>query len=955
MSQREILKLLPAFEEKFLSFPITQFGRQWTRVNRQKEIVRDASGKPYTVFFDERKNLKLFKRKHLEEHFSAIPTYGEAWDRGLKKRVPCVWGSYGLSLRFNQGIVKFLCWDADNEYYMDLLHQKLIPWLDEHETSHILEYSGYAQDRAHLWVPTTGVNVRLTNQLFDQIRRDCEVEVKEWFDEQYPYAGRETSLIRIPFGLHTKHMDVFLGEYKGAPFRDTVEGLEAFIEAPLLTEEKILSFITVPEKERKEYKAPEKLLIHDAFELTPSITLPEVPGKLSSKCLAIHRLIDQVVHENKLLNKRGGFAHNTGLALCKVFELQDHRNGGEEGKESFRDLIETYRDRTAESHNWDYYWGEQGAPVPWNCDTMDKTFDNCEGCPYRDRIRNPIQLLDAEEIKKEKIGEVQLRSLDEIRAEVFPEAEKLIYKCITEERTMDLLIESPPESGKSHWADVLAARLSKEGKKVAIACNSINVALEHKKRVESNGARAFVMASWESIFEKEELSRGIICPHDQAIRDCRSVGVDSHYYKKKYCKECPFFNECAFPQQYTQVQEDRYQIVIIQHAHFACEETIRQLFKKHFDVLIVDENFNDFLINQLKPTSKELEILKEFGDRFDWVAPLLLWLNEGGKPQTKIDPSRSHLTPIHKRFTEEKEPYRLPDFLRCYRNGDYYDLTVGLMKFIPVPECHIRIILDATASLDELEIILNNPHIKSVGGGLLVDPKYYHPENETYQILDGKASKAEMLTRERLYEYLEYIGDLMMDRYSDLTALITVFKEAEQDTWDWLIRNYPSIVPRIAVNHMAIGTNEWAKYNVQFILASVYQSPKMYKVEAYKIKFIKSYWLRLEGEPPIRNPYPGDLPDDIGDKKISTYSPVERDHMDGRYSYSQFSYKHPKEEHWEYLVFQRLLSKFEQAIRIRFQEKGKKTIVYVFNNQPMKGRVITQNLVQDEILAQYQE
>lgn len=957
MSQAKILKLLPAFEEKYLAPVVSRFGRQWTRTNKDKSLWRHPeTGKTVTEFYDERNRFQLLKRVHLEEHFSAKPTYDKLFISRLKREVPVVWGSYGIALRFTAPSehVKAICWDADTPYFMDLLHKYVIPWCDERKVPHVLEYSGYDSDKAHLWVPTAGVPLRITNQLFDQIYRDSGIEdKKEWFDEQYPYGARENSLIRLPFGLHGKHMDVFLGEYCGVPFESVEEGLSRMIEAPSITEEQILSFITeAPERDRRIYQAPERLVIQDAYELEPPISLPEVPRRLSEKCIAINRLIDQVAKE-KGIEKRGGLPHNTGLLLSRIFEKHDQVHGGEEGHEAFLELISDYRSRSADDHNWDYYWGKDNNPMPWNCETMERIFDNCEGCPYRDRIRNPIQLYKAESILKEKVGETKLGSLDEIRAAVFPEVEKLIRGAIDNHRTLDLLIDSAPETGKSSFSDVLAAQLSREGKKVAIACYSVDVALEHQERIEKAGAKAFIMASFESLIEKF----GLVCPNEQPIKDCRAVGIPSTYYKKKYCSDCPFYDKCPFPRQYKQVQEDKYPIVIIQHAHFACEETIRQLFKKHFDILIVDENFTDFLIDQMVPTKKELEILGEFKEKYDWVGALLQWIGEGGAPPVKIDPKRQHLTPIHKRFSEEKEPYRLPDFLRSYRNGDYYDLDVGLMKFIPIPDCNIRVILDATASMEELEIILNNDNIKSVGGEWIADPRAYHPDNTVYQILDGRASKSQMLKHEVMYEYLELIGDKMMNEYKDMTALITVFKEAEQDAWDWLIRNYPSIIPRIAVNHMAVGTNAWASFNVQFLLASVYTGAKQLKEAVYRLKFIINYWRLLEGKRPLPNPYPGDLSDDIGDRKVHKYIPVERDHTDGRYAYPQFTYRIPKEEEYylEYLVFKRLLSKATQAIRVRLKERGKRTDVWVFNNQPLINKVVHRNFTEEEVLSQYRE
>ncbi len=1316
MIKSNILKLLPAFEERFLSTYVSKWGRQWAMVDSKKQIVRKADGKPIVMFDDARRKGKLFKRHHLEEHFGAKPSYGEMWYEPFKKKVPCVFGSYGMALRLTDGLVKGLCWDADDERTMDLLHTKLAPWLDDKEIDYVLEYSGYEFNRAHLWTATEGVDIRYTNLLFEQIQRDCGVpNIKEWFDEQYPYGKRQDSLIRLPYGLHTKHMDVFLGEYKGKPFESVEEGLEAIsIKMGLLTQEKLESLLTEAPREKKVYVEPPKLILSDTFEMAPPMTLPEVPRRLSSKCLAIHKLIDEVINENKLINKRGGLSHNAGLCLSGIFQKQDDLYGGEEGRLAFQSLIESNRDRSAGDHNWDYYWGKKSGQV-WRCETMDQTFGNCEGCIYKDRIRNPIQLLKAESLVKHKVGQVRVASLDEIRAEVFPQMEEMVYGALNNGKVLDLVVESVQESGKcfrkgtqvlrfdgtlanvedikvgdqvmgpdskprnvlslgrgnetmyeispargegfvcneshiltlmsnrgkdqgqvynmtvpeflkqhervkrklkyyrspqinfkpipsiefeldpytlgawlgdgtsnrfmittvdtemaismrdafaergyklncnantvsrainlyprikkeekgdrgnyfhralnklnlihnkhiphkyktasekdrlellaglidtdghispnkkgaidfiskskqlaedfafvarslgyyatvkpshkycfhkgtkregdywrvfmtgdlwripyrllrkkppmrgnigsvlmsgftikelppedyygfsvdgdhlfllgdftvvhnSHAADALAAKLASEGKRVAIACNSINVALEHKERVEKAGARAFIMASFESIFDRDELSNGLVCPNEQAIKDCRGLGVPSSYYKKKYCKSCPFNDECAFPNQYTQVQEDKYKVVIIQHAHFACEETIRQLFKKHFDVLIIDENFNDFLINQLIPSQKEIDLLQEFEDRYDWVYPLVKWMVRGGKPPQHIEPLKNDLAPIRTRFNEEKEPYRLPDFLRCYRAGDWFDTEIGIMKFIPIPECQVRIVLDATATMKELKILLNNPNLKSIGGGVVAAPKAYHKDNEVIQILNGSASKTAMVGKEKLYEWLEYIGDTMMaPGNEDKTCLITTFKEyidpitreksyPEQDAIDWLDRNYPSIIPRIAINRMSAGTNKWAHFNYQFILANVYINPKTMRHEVYKLKFIENYWRQYNGDPKIRNPYPGTIPDNVGESEHMVYVPYQYIDEEGNiWQCPQYKYKRPVGDFYESCVWERICQNLQQSERIRQSKIGKLTKTFIGDRVPLKSRVVTRIAEEDEFLAQYRE
>jgi len=959
LSQLDIIKLLPVFEEKFLVPLVTVWGRQWTWIDKDKNPVRKKNGKACTEFTNEKQNLLLLKRHHLEEHFSGRPKYGLHFDVNLKKQIPVVWGSYGICLNLvnpetgAQGFVKALCYDADTPELMDLLHHHVIPWLKARDIDYFLEYSGYDGARGHLWVLTEGLDIRFTNQLFEQIMRDSEKTQKEWFQEQYPYGPKKGNLIRLPFGFHGKHMDVFFGEYKGEVLTNVESSLEALCSMAPLTQEKLLTFMTVaPKKERRVYQAPETLILKDNFSLPVDNSLPEVPRRLSSKCLAIHRLVEEVKNENKLLNDSSGLGHRVGLMLSGAYQRHDAIHGGDEGRMSFQSLVQENKESDPDGHNWDYYW-DQGSGSVWQCETMEQSFGRCDGCPYKDRIKNPMQLYKTEELVRRPIGQVEVLSLPEIRAKIFPEAEAIIRERMRQDRTLTISIEATPEAGKSHWADALAAQLAREGKKVAIACNSIKVALEHKERTEDAGANAFIMGSYESLME--HFADGIICPYEQPIKDCRALGVPSYHYKKKYCSECPFMEKCPFPKQYTQVQEDRYPVVIIQHAHFACEETIRQLFtKKQFDVLIIDEDFQDFLIHQLIPSEKEIELLKGFEETVDWMSSLVDWLVKGGKPEAKIEPSKADLAPIHKKFSEEREPYRLPDFLRCYRNNEWYDRDIGIMKFIPIPECQIRILLNATASEEELKIVLNEPNLVSVGANIVADPLAYNNKNEVHKVLDGSASKTQLLKKEVLYEYLEFIGDKMMNEYKDLTALITVFKEAEQDSYEWLIRNYPEIIPRIAINHMAVGTNQWAHFNVQFLLACPHLSGKHYKEQVYRLKFIYNFWRKMNWEETIPNPYPADIDSNIG--VHMEWAPTWVINLEGvKEEFPQFNYRYP-DDYWEYLVWQRITAaKARQALRIRYKEPGKLTIYWILEGGPIPSIAISHVHTTEELLSQYRE
>lgn len=943
-----IIKMLPAWKEAFMVYPVIKWGRQWA-----PEKGKLPAGR--VQFEDRRAQGESLKDKDLIEHFRADPAFSKKFlpRSSGGGQIDVIWGAFGMSLRQSQGIVKYMAWDCDKVEDVQLWHDKVKPQLLNWEVDYIEEYSGEDNNKAHFWIRLDAMEIKYSTALFNQIRDNSGVEDKDWFNEQYPYGARTNALFRIPFGKYLKTMEVKLGNLNGVDFESAEEGMEVFSHTcKPLTEEKLLTLLNATPRERKQYVAPEVVFLEGRHDLMVPEGLPDFPKKLASQCQAIN----YAIKNPQLLNDKTGLGHDMGLYLSSLCRANDQMNNSNEGLEWFEKFVDKGRESDPSGHNWKYYWDSRKGTRIASCETWSNLLGKCEGCPFKTKIKGPRQLYTAEELNKVKVGEIRTGSLEEIRAEIFPQVRTLIDNLVKTEQSAVVLLESATNTGKSYLADQVAVGLAKQNKSVVIACNSTKVALEHKDRIEwldtetklqPTGVKAFFMGSYEAIFE--HFSNDIVCPNTEAILDCRKLGIDSSYYKTKYCKTCPFLEDCNYPAQYTNVQDAKHRVVIIQHAHFGSNEVVKNLFRKHFDVMIVDEDFTDQLTTQLIPTAKEIEILDAFKEAVNWVPELLNWMGDGGYPSSMIKPSREHLKPIMEAFRKELQPYRLDQFLRQYNNGEYLHPSTGVMKFNPLPNVPITILTDATPTIEELSIMLNTKNIIRIGKGIVCDPKAYHPDNKVCQILDGRTSKAEMIKNEKLYEYLEYIGDKMMNDHPDDTALITVFKEAEQDTWDWLIRNYPTIVPRICVNHMAVGTNEFAKYNIQFVLAGPYLNTRMFKEAVYKLKFAMNYWRRLEDKPPINNPYPSEVgPLSKGDGYYT--EPVRRNHRDGIYIYPQYQVVTPDPESYDYLVWSKMQGKKAQAVRIR-QKLGKKSITYIFDNGPMDNFLIDEVFCENDVLG----
>ena len=933
-----ILKYLPAFKKKFILSSTTKYGQQWLAVDKHKEPLSNWKAQ----YDDQRRKGIPITKEVLINHFNAQPKYSK---KILSQNmgggvVDAVWGMWGVCLNFD-GFVSPIIIDADSDELIDLFEEKLRPQLIKHDIDYIEEYRGVDDERRHYILFADDLETKWTNALLTQFRLDAGVDKKDWFPEIYPYMDRDQALCSMPFGLYLKTMSVKWGRFGKNEITNLEEGMQSIIDCKPVTLDKLQSLLrATPKEEKKIYKILEKVIIKPTSDLPVPLDVPEYIAEVGKRCQAINRLLHNIQDPNAVED------HEVGLGLAAMATLNDNIHKDQEGKDWMGTLPLGVN---SPEQNLLYYYPKRGGTP--TCATWERLLNACEGCPFKGHITTPKQLYKAETIEREKIGEIRIASKEEIRAEVFPQVDKLIDNALDSNQRVDILLESVQDSGKSYYVDQLAVRLSREGKKVCISCNSTDVALEHKNRIEFNqdgsptGAKAFIMASYNAIFEK--FSNGITCPKSEEIQDLISLGVDSSYFKERYCKKCPYYDTCNYPKQYSQVQEEKYDIVIIQHAHMACTEVIRQLFAKEFDILIIDETFIDQITTQLKPTEAELELFEDIPEPSNWIKHLRKWLKGGNYPGPKLKPSRDDLKPLLALHKAKGIPYRVDQFIRLYNDDEWLDEAVGVMKFVPLPEPTVRLLTDATPSIEELRIVLDNPDIIRVGGGIVIDPSCYHERSKNYQILDSKASKQQMLKNEKLYEYLEWIGDLMRGKYKDLTALITVHMEAEQDAWDWLIRNYPETISRIQINHMSVGSNEWAKFNVQFILASPYIDYKTVREQVYKLKFIKNYFLRMKELPTEPNRYPGFLTSNSKPEK-PLWKPVRRNHRDGIYNYPQFVYAVPCDKD-EQLVSRRLIGKTQQAGRIR-HGAGKVNIIYFLDSSPMDGMLIDEVFTEAEIL-----
>jgi len=921
MDKAKFLQLLPAFKEKFLykqaEFSIQRFTKQ-------------------TNSLDYHKQKRYLKDQDLFLHFTQKPYENDYF-------ISC---SYAIFGRFQDDLVKWVAFDADSPEDSDVVINKLIPYFEKKGIDYLLEES--RDKRYHLWILCKDINHQLMADYLEQIFD----EVGGRTEEVYPFFGREKACIRIPGGFHFKSKQAHDLIYKNKASSSPEFILESFIKAEPITEDFIKANLKakptiISNTPRKVYKPFSYL---DRCLPQPMEDLPPTINKMASNCQAINKLIRGVVNEEQLIEKQGIVYHKTGLYLSGLAAYNDAIKNSSEGSEWFESLKENFRGRDATSHHWNNAKKEENPNkyVP-NCSTFQTNFAGiCDGCPFKNRSNfwNPRQFIFGKQLRRTKVSNTNLVTADEIRATTFPLVRNKILAYLEERIKKDILIASPPGSGKSLLSDRLTVELANKGKNVLLAVPTAKLALEHKERIEERGQKAHLLMSHKNTFEYQGLT--FDCPEYDNIQYYVGLGADSQFYKKRYCSKCPLRSTCPYPSQYKEAVKPENRIVIIQHTHFQCPEVLYQLFsQKQFDVLIIDESFLDNLVSNIRPLPIEYEIL--LNSEYIWARNLGRWLKEGGYPVGKVYPSIAQLEELKLKFEEAGIPWRLKIFIDAYNVNQYLSRISGLDLFFPLPNIPIRLLTDATPPIEELQIALNNQNIEVIGDGEVLDYTQYHPENKIYQVLDSSLSKTSLSKNEKFYDILNFIGEKCLKDFKHDKVLITVYKSHVEETKNYMKEKFPSLTD-LTISTMQVGVNTFADHTVQFILASVYMNGNQLAEAAYKIKFIKNFWRRREGLAEIPNRFPVEIYEGkvIGSTVVST--PVRKIELDGIFEYPDFQSFIPESD-FENYIHQHNIGKSQQSMRLRFKINDPvRKIVYIFGNYNFKSLLITDVVTFDSLI-----
>lgn len=505
--------------------------------------------------------------------------------------------------------------------------------------------------------------------------------------------------------------------------------------------------------------------------------------------------------------------------------------------------------------------------------------------------------------------------------------------------------------GKSVLATEIIAELSKDGN-ILLSVPSGEIALEYQARFLKLGVKPFLLFSHENTFghqKKKKVSlTNELCPRFDEIQNEISLG--SSDYKEDICSSCPLKAErrCPFIEQYTNVMEPKYSVVIIQHAHFGTKEVLYKLLSKEFMALFIDETFiNDVVqIVPIQPT--ELEVLE--GTELEWARRLLNWL-KGTEPATgKLTPSKNDLNDLREAFKSFKNcNWRIPDLIRHYNQHRIVNSDTGIEVVYELPNTPYKVLLDATPPIEIIKHIIGVDTLIVEGDKEVVDITAIHPGNRRVQLLDITNSKKKLSNEDFFGVLMKKICEIVKAEYVDKKVLITAYDSNTRMIEDYISDNYPDIVPFIDIGLMNKGTNRWADFDCQFILAGRYRIAKMYYQEAYKLVTGANYFRTKRGLQPFRVHDPASISSKAileTDSHLVTINMIKKSGY-VEVEYPEFGYFKPRQSsdpndpyYWFNLIYDMDLDVMQQVERIRWTEDTPKT-VYHLHNLPMKHLVFT--------------
>lgn len=938
----EFYKLVKPFIEKF-------FGGFEVQASVQKlpKIGKYAGKKTYLPL---RRNITTMD---LVEHFYASPKMDKNSVQGSLAVIPPIVGGY----------LRFVCIDIDDAALKDKVYAKLLPFFTEKNLPYIIELGGDNLDRCHIWI-LTKLQPGIAKIFFKNLLEAAGFTLQE-LDEVFG-INKPNNLIRLPGGAHIwRGNKRFPLEVGYDHIIDPIGIMNIFLNSQILDLPYIyqmeLDEYTIPKilpKRITEGGTTNKKYTYQSRNLPVPEGTPSKVVPIFRECQALNKILVDTKNETKK-NDLGELFHWGVLQLQRLGKINDCKSDKEEGKEWFEDITDNVSH--AKTHNWnsnqDQIALNPGRFIP-NCQKLEDKCNTCEGCPFKGVISSPSTFLNSNPISPTLIEPIGLLTPAEIAENTFKDFRDNILHLLESNKSDNLLLASPQGVGKSSLVSRIAAELGNQGKKVLLAVNTAKVAIEHKERIEAAGGTAFLLMSHKSIFQ---YLSPFPCPKNKEIQELSDLGVSSSIYKSDFCKGCPLYDKCYYPTQYTEVMEDKHNVVIIQHAHLQCQEVVWELIKKNFDILFIDESFIKSCFTFIKPNQLEIDILTSTkNELFKWPAMLGRWLAGIDEAGSHLGPKESQLKTIKKEFDDAKLPWTVPDYIRYYNQHRTCHPISGIEIIYELPWIPVVTLTDATPPKELIKALTGIENIKSFGSKEVLDVKRIHKDNEIIQLLDTSSSVTFLEKDKNMENLLFKIGELCQEVYTDKKVLLTIYKKHYEIIWRFFethFEEFPNILDRfrddwnqspcenpIYVDWMDKGTNEFADYDVQFLMAGIYFRPDQYEMETYKINAVRNHFNKVKGRDPINLIYP---PEEINNK----YMDLERlrirrieiiDGISGLYEYPMFHTYAPVDK-WYNILYELNMATTQQAIRLRFTENKPRT-VYILNNYKLPSIVVTKSL-----------
>lgn len=891
---------------------------------------------------------------------------------GGKETTTDILGSMACRPSVN-GWLRWIAFDIDRKHQKEEFLRLVPPIIERDGFKGILEHGGENLDRMKYWIPMY-CKIETARHYIFQVGEELGLNFHDpaskdnYYDEIFG-VNKVDFVCRVPLGYHITRKDVFPIELDEEFTKDPEDFIRAFLEAPQPFEDDIqgiLKPLTLV-KYRPEIKDISTQIKSTFYYVPRGLKLPEaipqdkIPPMLKpvyTNCQAANKVLQMIV-EDDFIEDRGELHHSAGLFTFGMSMFSDIKRSKYTRKhvvngEKFAEwLADRHRHRSYKDHGWktNRTKAEDNPDRLFaSCKAWDEKFGLCEGCPVRGQIRSPKSFIYGKKINRKVVGNVKLVTQDDIRLKTFPLVKKRIEQLIHDKSPGSLLLASSMGSGKSWSVAKWAADFSKQGFKVLIAVPTAKLAMEYRQWIKEEGEEVFNLLSHKNTFTmKKELGLKFDCPYYDRIQTMCDLGVSSTTYKEQYCDRCPFLDKCYYPRQYSEVQEDIYNIVVIQHAHLQCQEVVHKLLQKEFDVLFVDESFIKITYEAIKVPFWETEILKEF--EFGWVKKLVDWVECRAIARGKLDPSEKELDKVNRAFKKAQKDWRVPQFIRFFNQGRRVNKYTGIEVIYELPDVPIKVFTDATPPVELLRRLTGLDNIEIWGDDEILDPTKIHPDNETVQILDSSSSRTFLETEDNLETILTKIGEVVEHKYPGQKVLVTVSSKAMQaKVQQFYVDNLEEFPTPKDIGLMAKGLNKWKEFDVQFLLAGRYSTGKEYLEDSYRYKAVSNYYRTKNGLQFENNPYYQELKHDASiPHREEVIRRVEKINGIGVVvEYPDFKIFQP-EAYWPLLCYLYNSGETAQADRLR-PDNSKPRKVYILGNLNLPNKLITKSILLSEFL-----